>query len=228
MERFSTKFCPKGAGLLIFDLDGTLADTIWGIRDGVNLAMAKYGYPERSYEEIRLAIGNGARELIRLSMPTDAAEDAALVDRVYEDYDSFYGETYVNCRFYEGIRETLSTLRERGYTLAVLSNKPDLYVKTMVSELFEEGLFSHVAGQTSLPKKPDPTVPLMIAEVLGFAPSETAFIGDSDVDILTGRNAGMVTVGCSWGYRDRSALVAQGADVIADSPRELAELFISA
>ena len=225
MEIFCAEEWIHAPRLLILDLDGTLADTIWGIRDGVNLAMRKYGYPERSYEDIRLAIGNGARELIRRSVPTDVAEDAALVDRIYEEYNRFYGETYVNCRFYEGIRETLSTLRERGYTLAVLSNKQDLYVKTMISELFEESLFAYVAGQTELPKKPDPTVPLLIASSLGFSPAETAFIGDSDVDIQTGRNAGMLAVGCSWGYRDRSALIEQGAHAVVDRPWELAELF---
>ena len=210
--------------LLILDLDGTLADTIESIREGVNLAMNKYGYPERSYNEIRRAIGNGARELIRLSLPENA--DAELVDRVFRDYHAAYGETYTHCtECYEGIPESLLTLKERGYTLAVLSNKQDVYVKELVKILLPEGLISSAAGQTDLPKKPDPTVPLMIASSLGFEPSETAFIGDSEVDVLTGKNAGMLTVGCSWGYRDREVLVGSSADFVLDRPSELVEIF---
>ncbi len=210
--------------LLILDLDGTLADTIESIREGVNLAMNKYGYPERNYGEVRRAIGNGARELIRLSLPEGS--DAALVDRVFRDYHAFYGETYTHCtECYEGIPESLLTLKERGYTLAVLSNKQDVYVKELVKILLPEGLVASAAGQTDLPKKPDPTVPLMIASSLGFAPSETAFIGDSEVDVLTGKNAGMLTVGCSWGYRDRDVLVESQADFVLDRPSELVEIF---
>lgn len=212
--------------LLILDLDGTLADTIESIREGVNIAMNKYGYPERNYDEVRRAIGNGARELIRLSMPEPGRSDAELVDRVFRDYHAAYGETYTHCtECYEGIPESLLTLKERGYTLAVLSNKQDVYVKELVKILLPEGLIASAAGQTDLPKKPDPTVPLMIASELGFAPSETAFIGDSEVDVLTGKNAGMLTVGCSWGYRDREVLVDSSADFVLDRPSELVEIF---
>ena len=214
----------KNIKLLILDLDGTLADTIESIREGVNMAMNKYGYPERSYEQVRRAIGTGARELIRLSLPEDSS--AELVDRVFRDYHAAYGETYTHCtECYEGIPESLVSLKEKGYTLAVLSNKQDVYVKELVKILLPEGLIASAAGQTDLPKKPDPTVPLMIASELGFAPSETAFIGDSEVDVLTGKNAGMMTVGCSWGYREREVLVESQADVVLDRPIELLEIF---
>jgi len=226
METVSHGCAKERVKLLIFDLDGTLADTIESIREGVNLAMRKYGYPERSYEEVRLAIGNGARELIRLSMPAEAAADGALVDRVFADYNDFYGQTYAHCDCcYNGIPESLGTLRERGYTLAVLSNKQDVYVKALVKALLPEGMIALAAGQTELPKKPDPTVPLMIAEQMGFTPDETAFIGDSEVDIATARNARMLAVGCSWGYRERELLLNGGADVLLDEPCELIKLF---
>lgn len=211
--------------LLILDLDGTLADTIESIREGVNLAMNKYGYRERSYTEVRDAIGNGARELIRLSLPEDTSKE--VVDRVFADYHAAYGETYTHCtECYAGIPEALTTLKERGYTLAVLSNKQDVYVKELVKILLPKGLIAFAAGQTDLPKKPDPTVPLMIADALGFAPEQTAFIGDSEVDVLTGKNAGMLTVGCSWGYRDRPVLVESRADFVLDRPEELTEIFV--
>ena len=216
----------KRIRLLILDLDGTIADTIGSIRDGVNMAMEKYGFPTKTYEQTRMNIGNGARELVRLSMPASASADGELVDRVLADYDRAYGITYKNCdRCYDGMKEALITLKEIGYTLAVLSNKQDKFVKAMIGELLSEGLVSVTMGQTELPKKPDPTVPLMIARELGFEPAQTAFVGDSDVDIMTGKNAGMFTVGCAWGYRDREVLEKSGADVVLDAPAELSEIF---
>ena len=225
MERIDTAARTTPVKLLIFDLDGTLADTIWGIRDGVNLTMEKYGFPTHSYEGIRTRIGNGARDLIRRAMPDGAAEDKALWDRVYADYDRLYATTYTNCTVYDNMAQTLVTLKKRGYFLAVLSNKQDHYVKTMARELFGEELFSFVAGQTDLPKKPDPTVPRMIAEGLGFRAEECAFVGDSEVDVKTACNAGMLSVACSWGYRERSLLIETGAQVVADAPVELLGLF---
>ena len=216
----------KAIRLLIFDLDGTLADTIGTIRDGVNMAMEKHGFPKKSYEETRLNIGTGAKNLIRLSMPEGAANDTELFERVYADYETFYEMTCKNCtECYGGMLEALLELKKRGYTIAVLSNKQDKFVKAMVDVLLPRGVASVVMGQTELPRKPDPTVPLMIAEELGFNPEQTAFIGDSDVDIKTGHNSGMLSVGCSWGYRGRTVLEKAGADVIIDEPSELTALF---
>ena len=228
MKKLNTEVNLKNIRLLILDLDGTLADTIGSIRDGVNLAMNKYGYPERSYEQVRAAIGNGARELIRRSMPEKEAADNALVDRVFADYHALYGQTFLNCReCYEGIPEALQALKANGFTLAVLSNKQDVYVRGLVKSLFPEGLISYAEGQTEKPKKPDPTVPLEIASMLGFAPSETAFLGDSEVDVQTGLNAGMLALGCAWGYRDPELLVKTGAHYLMEHPREIAELFLN-
>ena len=216
----------KNIKLLIFDLDGTIADTIWSIREGVNITLESYGMPTRSYEEIRLAIGNGARDLIKRSIPEEKSSDTAFVDRVYCDYNKAYGETYTHIDgCYEGMSEAMHALRARGYTLAVLSNKQDLYVKKIIEILFADGIISVAMGQTDLPKKPDPTVPLMIARELGFAPEQTAFIGDSDVDIQTGINAKMMTVGCAWGYRGREVLSKAGADAVLDHPSELKKIF---
>ena len=227
MKKTETAKSPRAIRLLILDLDGTLADTIGSIRDGVNLAMNKYGYPERSYEEVREAIGNGARELIRRSMPAHLASDRELVDRVFSDYHAFYGQTYLNCKeCYEGIPESLAALKEAGYTLAVLSNKQDVYVKGLCKALFPEGLISYAEGQTEKPKKPDPTVPLEIASMLGFTPEETAFLGDSEVDVQTGLNAGMLAIGCAWGYRDSALLLETGAHYLMEHPSEIADLFL--
>ncbi len=212
--------------LLIFDLDGTIADTIWSIREGVNMTLESYGMPTRSYDEIRMAIGNGARELIRRSMPDTKACDTELVDKVFGDYNKNYGLTYTHIDgCYEGMSEAMHALKARGYTLAILSNKQDVYVKKIAELLFPDRTISISMGQTELPKKPDPTVPLMIAHELGFDACETAFIGDSEVDIQTGINAVMTTVGCAWGYRGREALEDAGADIVIDHASEIEKIF---
>lgn len=210
--------------LLIFDLDGTIADTICSIRDAINLTMDKYGLPRRDYEHVKRSVGNGARELVRRCLPDDMREDAELAERAFCDYDELYEQTYANIDgCYDGMSEAIHSLYEKGYMIAVLSNKQDAYVKKIIEILFPDGIMSYVAGQTELPKKPSPVVPLMIAESLGVKPENCAFIGDSDVDVLTGKNAGMTSVGCSWGYRPRETL--EGADFVIDSPAELMEIF---
>ena len=210
--------------LLIFDLDGTLADTLISIRDSVNMALEKHQLPLRTYDEVMWAIGNGARELMRRSVPTELSTDQAFIDRIYEDYTEAYNKTFANVDgCYPFVSEVLHMLKERGYTLAVLSNKPDFYTRIIVEALFPDGIVSFAAGQTSLPRKPDPTVPLMIAERFGVSPQECAFIGDSDVDVMTAKNSGMTAVACSWGYRPKEAL--QDADYIIDDARELLSIF---
>ena len=212
--------------LLLLDLDGTIADTIRSIRDAVNLTLAKYGYPEKSYEQIRVAIGNGARNLIRRTLPPEVAADEENVTRVLGEYDVLYEQTYDHVDgCYEGMSEALHTLHDKGYLIAVLSNKQDAYVKKIVAMLFPDGIIAYVQGQTDLPIKPDPTVPLMIARTLGVAPEDAVFIGDSDVDIETGKNAGMLSVGCAWGYRGRAVLEEAGADHVLEHPSELLALF---
>lgn len=211
--------------LLIFDLDGTIADTIWSIRDALNLALSLHGYDSRSYDEVRRAIGNGAYELVRKSLPDGAGEDRAEVLSVLADYDRLYGTTYSNVDgCYDGMMDTLISLKNKGYILAVLSNKQDAYVKKIVDLLFEDGFISYAQGQREdLPKKPDPTVPRMIAELFAVDTDDCAFIGDSEVDVLTAKNADMTAIGCSWGYRPAESLT--DADVIANDPRELDEIF---
>ena len=218
----------KKPRLLIFDLDGTLADTMYGIMDGVNMAMDRFGVPRHTYEEVCSYVGTGSRDLVRRSLPAELAGNESIVDEAVKYYDGeCYPVTYKNgTKCYDGMIDTLIALKDRGYTLAVLSNKRDIFVRPMVAEMIPEGLMSVAMGQRDdQPRKPDPTVPLMIAESLGFSAAETVFIGDSDTDVYTGKNAGMMTVGCSWGYRGREVLSAAGADVIIDTPAELLEVF---
>lgn len=212
----------------IFDLDGTLADTIEAIRDAINLTMKEYGYPAHTYAEIREYIGNGAKNLVLRSMPAEAAADAEQHTRVFLTYQDNYDRGHLATdRCYDGMPELISALHAAGVRLAVLSNKQDRHVQGLIAQLFPNGEFSVVMGQMDhLPKKPDPTVPLMIAEQLGILPSECAFIGDSEVDIRTAKNAGMPAIGVSWGYRDRDLLLAENPDALADSPKQLTEILL--
>lgn len=211
---------------LIFDLDGTIADTINAIRDGLNDTMRKYNYPEKTYEDVRRVIGNGARSLVKLCMPQPDSLDEEQISRVLASYDLAYSRTYLHTReCYEGVVATVAELQSRGYRMAVLSNKQDPYVKGLVRQLLPGGEMEVVMGQTELPKKPDPIVPFLIAQKLGVTPFCCAMIGDSEVDIQTAKRAGMLAVGCSWGFRGRAALEEAGADVIVDTPEQLLALF---
>lgn len=212
--------------LLIFDLDGTLADTINSIRHAVNLAMAHFGYSERSYEEVRLAIGDGARVLIKRTLPFEERENDETVDTVLAYYEKMYDITHMEAdRCYDKMAQTLAELHKRGYKIAVLSNKQDVYVRSIVAKIVERGIVSLAMGQREgYPRKPDATVPLIITESLGFSPEDTVFIGDSEVDVLTAKNAGMMSIGCSWGYRGRAVLEEYGADFIVDTPPQLLDI----
>lgn len=212
---------------IIFDLDGTLADTIEAIRDAINLTMQQYGYPQHTYEEIREYIGNGAKNLVLRSMPAEAARDAEQHERVFLTYQDNYDKGHLATdRCYDGIPALIAALHASGVRLSVLSNKQDRHVQGLIAQLFPAGEFSVIMGQLDhLPKKPDPTVPLMIAEQLGVKPSECAFIGDSEVDILTAQNSGFASVAVSWGFRSRCDLEKSSPDIIIDHPSQLLEIF---
>ncbi len=212
--------------LLIFDLDGTIADTLYSIMDAVNMCMEHYGFLAKSYDEVRAAVGNGAKLLIMRSMPQDVASDTQRAEEVYRYFQKCYGVTYNRINgCYEGMREAMLELHSRGYTLAVLSNKPDPYVKGIIKELFDSSVIPLAMGETELPRKPDPTAPHHVARTLGFEASDCAYIGDSEVDVVTAKNAGFASVAVSWGFRSRDVLEACGPDIIIDHPSQLLEIF---
>lgn len=213
--------------VLIFDLDGTLADTLDSILHAINLAAAEFGYTEKRYEDVRAAIGNGARKLVQRLMPAQDAQNDERVDSFLKCYNSMYDHTYMEAdHCYDGMYETLKELKRRGYVIAVLSNKPDVYVCALADQLLSPDIVSLAHGQREgYPRKPDPAVPLMMLEELGGSPEAAAFIGDSDVDILTAKNAGMRSVGCDWGYRGREELESCGADYVISSPEQLLDVF---
>ena len=207
----------------IFDLDGTLTDTLESLTYSVNATLRELHLPAITSEQCKSFVGSGARFLIERAL--EASGDSELV-RV-EEAMKIYGRIFkAHCTYrvapYEGIVDMLKTLKDAGIRMAVLSNKPHLQTIDVVREFFGEDTFLHVQGQQEgVPRKPDPTAALLIAEKLGVDPKECVYIGDSDVDMQTGNAAGMETVGVSWGFRTKDVLIEHGAKHTIDYPKEL-------
>ena len=209
---------------IIFDLDGTLADTMDDLKTAINSTLAILGYESRAKFELLNFINNGSREFVRRSLPTAVQTEDFIIDSALE----IYGQEYEKCfcdktRAFTGIYETVQVLKNEGFKLGVLSNKPDRFVKTIVARLFGFDTFDFVLGQSDLPTKPNPASALYVAKMLKAKPSKCIFIGDSDVDIKTAINAKMRSIGVSWGYRNVDLLIETGADYIASTPAEIIE-----
>lgn len=214
--------------LMIFDLDGTLSNTLGSIAHFANMALRECGYGGiEPAERFRYLVGNGADELMRGMLRTVAGRaDEAEVKRLRQVYDRVYAQDPL-CLVepYEGIGETLLRLQAGGVQLAVLSNKPDDMAKTVVGRLFSRVSFARCYGQREgVPRKPSPEGALQIAKELGVSPQECVYVGDTDVDMKTGKAAGMYTAGVLWGFRDKPELLAHGADCILSHPAELLPL----
>lgn len=213
----------------IFDLDGTLADTMDDLMTAMNSMLGSFGYPTRTREELTGFINKGARKFVWQSLPDGAASnpDDELVTMALRVYSDFYAECYADKTHpYENITDALAELKAAGVRLGVLSNKQDRFVKDIVYKLFP-GIFESVHGHLDLPEKPDPAAALFVASELGADPAECVFIGDSDIDMRTGLNAGMVPVGVTWGYRSRECLINAGAAFTVDTALELCERILN-
>lgn len=211
---------------VIFDMDGTVADTLASIAGFGNAALSAHGFPEIEVERYRQLVGNGADVLMRRMLdatgrPYTEADAAAL----RETYDALYESDPTRLVTpYPGIVALLDTVRARGVKTAVLSNKPDNMTRFIADALFP-GRFDLVRGQLDgVPKKPDPTAALALCAQLGVAPADCLYVGDSGVDMQTGQNAGMETAGVLWGFRDEAELKANGAAHLVRSAEELRSL----
>lgn len=206
----------------IFDLDGTLANTLTTIAYFGNRTLAAYGFPPIEEQEYRHMVGNGAKLLVkRMLDKSEAAPE--LFEQVLELYTQSYDNDplYLTAP-YPGISETLKLLKSSGIILAVLSNKPHSTVCKVVNVLFGTGLFTAVCGQREgVPLKPDPAPLLKMTAALGLLPTDCIYCGDTAVDIQTGKNAGIFTVGVSWGFRGETELRESGADAVIHSAEEL-------
>ncbi len=207
---------------VIFDLDGTLLDSVRDIASSYNRVLAARGFPTHSVETFRSFIGDGASECARRALPTNARTEATIRDCV-EDYRTDYAENWkTTTRPYKGIPELLNVLGERGVPLAVFSNKPQADTSRCVEAFFGSERFALVLGQSDeLERKPHPSGALRIASRFGVPPEECALVGDTEVDMQTAVAAGMVAAGVLWGFRDREVLVRSGADFVLDTPEGL-------
>lgn len=207
---------------VIFDLDGTLTDTLTAISHFGNLALTANGFEPIEKNEYKYLVGNGRDVLIHRMLAFHNADTEENFEKVGSVYDEHYeADPMYKTDAYDGIKEALSSLKERGIKLAVCTNKPDNVAQDVIKLVFGEGVFDFVCGvyEGGLPK-PDPSRALLIAQKLGVKPEECLFTGDTYVDMSTAKNAGMTAVGVLWGFRDREELVKSGADIIISSPDE--------
>lgn len=210
----------------IFDLDGTLTDTLEAISHFGNTALAANGFKVFEKDRYREFVGDGRVKLIERMLSAQGALNNANYAAVCAAYDTAYeADPLYKTDAYDGIHELLAALKAAGIRLAVCSNKPDNVVRGVIERVFASDVFDCVHGVTDGGAvKPDPSAALEIAEKLGAKPDECLFIGDTNVDIFTAQNAGMTSVGVLWGFRDRAELEAAGADYIIAAPNEILQI----
>lgn len=211
---------------VIFDLDGTLLNTLGDLRAATNHALEVRGLPPHSMEEIRQFIGNGIRLLIRRAMPEGTPE--AEIDAALDDFKAYYA-AHIHDRTvpYDGIPQLLTALKKRGIQVAVLSNKIDSASQQLI-EYFFPGKTDVVFGEhVGVPRKPDPTSCRMVMQQLGVQPEQVLYVGDSGTDMQTAKNAGLYAVGVTWGFRSKEVLLKYGADVLVHRPEQILQILDS-
>lgn len=208
---------------VIFDLDGTLLNTLEDLADAVNYCMEKYGYSLRTLEEIRGFVGNGIGKLMERALPTDITEKE--FDLVFDEFRTYYtGHCQEKTRAYDGIMELLTRLREDGFKMAIVSNKNMAAVQELNHLYFEEFIKIAIGEQDGVRKKPFPDSVYKAIEELHGTKERVLYVGDSEVDAETARQAGIPCVLVSWGFRDREVLESLGALRVIDTPQELLQI----
>ena len=208
---------------VIFDLDGTLLNTLDDLTDSVNYALALYGSPCRKTAEVRSFVGNGVANLMQLSIADGLSNPH--YERCLADFRNHYSGNMQNkTGAYKGIIELLGQLSTEGYKLAIVSNKFDKAVKLLNQVYFGEYIKVAIGESESVSKKPAPDTVFKALEELGATADKAVYVGDSEVDVKTAKNSGIMCVGVTWGFRDREVLEQEGADYIIDSPQELLEI----
>ena len=209
----------------IFDLDGTLLNTLGDLCDSVNCAVMRRGFPAVTEEQTRQRVGNGVRNLIRQCIPENKCTEA-MIDICLDEFRTAYTERMMNrTQPYDGIQPLLKQLKKAGVSVGVLSNKYDLAAKSLIRHYFGDLVQITYGERPDTPRKPDPTGALQLLRELGGDPATTLYIGDSTVDMQTAKNAGLTAVGVTWGFRSAAELKAAGADALVDAPAELLPLF---
>ncbi|MBN1636076.1 MAG: HAD family hydrolase [Deltaproteobacteria bacterium] len=209
---------------VIFDMDGTLLDSLDDIADSMNFVLESIGLPVHNVADYRKFVGNGIRELVRRVLPEEI-RDEKIIENCVERMREVYGNHWADkTKTYDGIPELLNGLTMNNTRMAILSNKPDDFTRKMARKLLGLWTFDVVAGQRpNIPEKPDPKAALEIAGQLGVNPDKCFFLGDTNVDMITASAAGMFPVGVLWGFRNREELLASGAMLLLNQPPDLLE-----
>ena len=214
MKRYNT---------VIFDLDGTLLNTLEDLTDAVNFALESCSMPCRTIEEVRQFVGNGIRKLMLRAVPN--GEENADFERAYQLFQQYYK---VHCndktKPYPGIIELLDELKQMGYHLAIVSNKADFGVKELQEIYFKAYITTAIGEKEGIRKKPAPDTVEQALRELGMTKEDAIYVGDSDVDVQTARNAGLPCISVTWGFRSREFLKEHGADCFADNTKQLLQL----
>jgi phosphoglycolate phosphatase len=213
------------ARAVMFDLDGTLLDTLEDIGRAANRVLASNGFPEHPLESFKYFVGDGAAVLFQRALP-EGHDRGETFERCLREFREDYGRAWnVTTTPYPGIPELLDGLVRRGMRMSVLSNKPHAITEACVGGLLARWTFDAVSGfQEGVPKKPDPSGAIAIARRMGLAPDEFLFLGDTGTDMETARGAGMRPIGALWGFRTREELLAHGAERLLQRPEELLDL----
>ena len=205
---------------VLFDMDGTLLDTLEDLRDSTNHVLRQMGYPERSLEEMRRFVGNGAEKQIRRAVPEGTNEEKIM--EVLTAYRAYYQDhCQIKTRVYDGLLNMLSELKAKGIKLAVVSNKPDSAVQKLSREYFGDRMDFAVGPSGGVRCKPYPDMAETALKALGIAKKDAVFVGDSEVDVQTALTAHLICVGVTWGFRDREVLENAGAKIIVDDTEEM-------
>ena len=205
---------------VLFDMDGTVLDTLTDLTNAVNYSLEKFSLPVRSRQEIRSFLGDGARQLIERSVPADC--DKELTEQVLTFYNDWYGgHCLIETAPYPGTVELMEKLRHEGCKLAIVSNKPHGAVTDLADSFFPGLLETAVGESETVRRKPCPDAVLAAMELMGADKEHSLYVGDSEPDILTARNAGIDCASVTWGFRDREQLVSFGAELLVDSMEEL-------
>lgn len=205
---------------VVFDLDGTLLDTLGDLRDSVNFALLKNGLPKRTTEEIRSFVGNGIRLLIERSVPENTPIE--ITDKCFSDFKEYYKyHSAILTKAYDGIIDLMKELKSKGIKVAVVSNKADFAVKTLMEDYFN-ALYDCAYGERAgIERKPAPDAVFGAISEMGGDLKNTVYIGDSEVDVETAKNANLPCIAVTWGFRDKKVLESLNPEYIVDSPSDI-------
>ncbi len=211
---------------VVFDLDGTLLNTLDNITAAVNHTLTAYGMPARTPAEVRAFVGNGVASLISRAVPDGTDEDTTA--RVLRDFRVYYAEHSLDLTApYDGILPALARLKAAGTAMAVVSNKPEGSVEALCRHFFADFIGIALGDTPDRPRKPAPDGTLQVLARLGVSADEAIFVGDGDADVLTAGNAGLPCLGVTWGFRDAADLRAAGANHLVDTPIQMADYLLN-